>query len=216
MGRRAHVSQATGGEPTAPRAGGHGSSQWPAPAHTRGHSPCPRPAPPQCLPPGVPALCTDPTHPPPAHPALPSWTWGREGHTLTHGTHHQRGHRQQAFLLGLQGPFSGKMQELLETSGDSQAAGSTHKGETLKGSHAWPTSVVGRQGLGRPQLPYWSLPHGRSQLWVIQADSKALPFPGGQQAPDNMHFAFPHLGKRASLSSFAVWSVSRDCRSASV
>ena len=57
------------------------------------------------------------------------------------------------------------MQELLETSGDSQAAGSTHKGESLKGSHAGPTSVVGRQGLGRPQLPYWSLPHGRSQLY---------------------------------------------------
>ena len=115
----------------------------------------------------LPRARTPHTHPL-AHPALPSWTWGREGHTLTRGTHHQRGHRrgqwQQAFLLGLQGPFSGKMQELLETSGDSQAAGSTHKGESLKGSHAGPTSVVGRQGLGRPQLPYWSLPHGRSQL----------------------------------------------------
>ena len=39
----------------------------------------------------LPRARTPHTHPL-AHPALPSWTWGREGHTLTRGTHHQRGH----------------------------------------------------------------------------------------------------------------------------
>lgn len=104
--------------------GPRGRRPWRKPAacptHTRGRSPGPRPALPRCLPPGVPAPCRDPTHPPHGPPCT----------ALTHRTHHQRAHRrgqgQQAFPRGLQGPFSGKMQELLETSGDGQSGCRLH------------------------------------------------------------------------------------------
>ena len=62
---------------------------------------------------------------------------------------------------GSPGSILRETQERLVTGGDGRLGCSPHtKGEASKGSHAGPTSVVGKQGLGRPQL----LPHGRSQL----------------------------------------------------
>lgn len=95
----------------------------------------------------------------------------------------------------------------------SQAAGSTHKGETLKGSHAGPTSVVGRQGLGRPQLPYWSLPRGAASSKSSRPTTKHCRSQVANRLLPTCIFP-PHLGKLASLSSLEVWFVSRDCRSA--
>lgn len=152
MGSQGHASQAAGGAPTA----------CPHP-HLRPLSVPQAGAAPR-LSPSVPAPRT-PTRPPHGPPCTARWAWGREGHRLTGGTHHQwcqrRGQRQQAFPRGLQGPFSGKMQELLETSGDRQLGCRLHtKGETSKGSHAGPTSVVGSGGLGGLSFPTGVCPTG--------------------------------------------------------